>query len=473
MPSDPSPAESFAAPAHDGATTPVGDVGLLSPVSIGAGDAASDRVVLAHLIEAELALTRALVASGAAPRSAGAAVDAVRLAPPAIDLAQLARDSVAGGNPVIPLIPLIKARVAEEDRDAVAWVHVGATSQDILDSALMTLGRDASAVVSESLSRTTAALRLLAGAHRDDPAAARTLTQHGVPTTLGLKVANWVRAVDRARLRLAETAARLPAQLGGAGGTLAAFVERFGAAAAAGLPARYADELGLQAPDAPWHTDRWPVTELGDALAAVVAAVGMFGSDVASMARTEVAEAAVAEGGGSSAMPQKQNPVDAVLLRSAALRAPGLAAQLHLAAGLAVDERPDGAWHAEWPALQELLRLALGASARAAHLAAGLSLDAGRARTNLDLTNGLIVSERLGIVLVPLIGKARFDSLISDAAAGGDLAVLVRALPETAALDVAALVDPAHYLGLAPALVDAALRHASSPTDPLEEGIRP
>ncbi|MCR2808519.1 MULTISPECIES: lyase family protein [unclassified Microbacterium] len=473
MPSDPSSAESLAAPPADGATTSADDVGLLSPVLIGAGDAASDRVVLAHLVGAELALTRALVAAGLAPQAAGIAVDGVRRNPPAIDLGRLARDSVAGGNPVIPLIPLIKASVAQQDQDAAAWVHVGATSQDILDSALMTVGRDVAVAVAESLSQTADALARLVRAHRDDPAAARTLTQHGVPTTLGLKAANWLRAVDRARHRLDEAASRLPAQLGGAGGTLAAFVERFGAAAAADLPARYAHELGLQAPAAPWHTDRWPVTELGDALAAVVAAVGMFGSDIAGMARTEVAEAAVAEGGGSSAMPQKQNPVDAVLLRSAAMRAPGLAAQLHLAAGLAVDERPDGAWHAEWPALQELLRLTLGASARAAHLAAGLSLDAGRARENLDLTNGLIVSERLGIVLVPLIGKARFDSLIVDAAAGGDLAGLLRALPEASALDVGELVDPARYLGLAPALADAALRRAPDATDAFEEGPRP
>ena len=160
-------------------------------------------------------------------------------------------------------------------------------------------------------------------------------------------------------------------------------------------------------------------------------------------------------------MPQKQNPVDAVLLRSAALRAPGLAAQLHLAAGLAVDERPDGAWHAEWPALQELLRLALGASARAADLAAGLELDSVRARANLDLTGGLIVSERLGLVLVPLIGRARFDALIAEAAAGDDLAGLVRALPEASGLDVDALADPTHYLGLASSLVDDAVREAA------------
>lgn len=442
------------------------NVGLLSPVSIGTQDAASDRVVVAHLIEAELALIRALVAAGVAPAAAGAAAEAVREAPPAVDLVRLAADSVAGGNPVIPLIPLVKEAVRRQDPDAAAWVHAGATSQDILDSALMTLGRDVAATVVADLERTESALAALARTHRDDPAAARTLTQQGVPTTLGLKATVWLRAIARARRRLADAAAALPAQLGGAGGTLAAFVERFGADAALALPARYAAELGLQAPEAPWHTDRWPVTELGDALTAAVAAAGMFGSDVASLARTEVGEAAVGAAGGSSAMPQKQNPVDAVLLRSAALRAPALAATLHVAAGLAVDERPDGAWHAEWPALQELLQLTAGAAARAAALAEGLTLDAARARANLGLTDGLIVSERLGIVLVPLVGKARFDALLAAASAAapaaGRLAALVRALPEASGLDVDDLLDPARYTGLAGALVDGALRGAES-----------
>jgi len=444
------------------------DAGLLSPVSIGSGEAASDRAVVHAMIDAELALLRALSAQGLAPRSVGAAADAVYREPWFdLDLRALAQASVAGGNPVIPLIPLVRERVARHDPDAAAWVHRGATSQDILDTALMAVARQVVWDAAGSLRRAAASLLTLAQRHRDDPAAAHTLTQHAVPTTLGLKAANWMRGIVDARRQLLQIGERLPAQLGGAGGTLASFVELFGAEAAAALPARFAVEVGLQAPDAPWHTARRPVTELGDALAAAVAALGVFASDVALLARTEIGEASVASGGGSSAMPQKQNPVDAVLIRSAAMRAPGLAAQLHLAAGLAVDERPDGAWHAEWPALQDLMRLTLGASARGAELAAGLALDAERARHNLDLTAGLIVSERLGIALVPLIGKARFDALI--AAAGGDapLADLVRALPEADGIDVDDLLDPARYLGLAGELTDQAVRRA------LQEGIRP
>ncbi|GAA2001225.1 lyase family protein [Microbacterium ulmi] len=444
------------------------DAGLLSPVTAGAGDAASDRAVVEHLAGAELALLRAFVAAGLAPAHVRDAAYRAAAGPwYGIDLAALAHASVEGGNPVLPFLPLLRERLARIDPDAATWVHRGATSQDILDTALMSLGTSVAGAVGTELRWAASSLVALAEAHRDDPAVARTLTQHAVPTTLGLKAATWLRAVLHARRRLAEASARLPAQLGGAGGTLASFVALFGADAAARLPALYAHELGLQAPDAPWHTDRWPVTELGDALAAVVAAAGMVASDVAQLARTEVGEAAVAAGGGSSAMPQKQNPVDAVLVRSAALRAPGLAAQLHLAAGLAVDERPDGAWHAEWPALQELMRLALGASAAVARLARGLTLDADRARANLGLTGGLVVSERLSIVLVPLIGRDRFDALVADAVAGADLRDLVRALPEASGLDLADLLDPTAYAGLSGVLVEQAVRRAR------QDGIRP
>ncbi|MGN8027635.1 lyase family protein [Microbacterium sp. 22242] len=440
---------------------------LLSPVTADVQEA-SDRAVALALVNAELALLRAFVAAGVAPESVHEASFAVMREPWFdLDLAALARAAVAGGNPVIPVIPLVRERVAAHDADAAAWVHRGATSQDILDTALMAMAAGVCSRVDHLLRSAEGSLLALAQQHQDDPAVARTLTQHAVPTTVGLRVAGWLRALGRARRRLAETAERLPAQLGGAGGTLASFVELFGADVAAELPALFAAQAGLRAPEAPWHTDRWPITELGDALAAVIGAVGMFASDVAQLARTEVGEASVAAGGGSSAMPQKQNPVDAVLIRSAAMRAPGLAAQLHLSAGLAVDERPDGAWHAEWPALQELLRLAVGATARAAALAPGLVLDADRSRANLGLTGGLVVSERLALVLVPRIGKAPFDALIAAAAAGRGLDELLRELPEAADLDVDALLDPAQYTGLAARLTDEAVHRA------LQDGIRP
>lgn len=446
------------APARD---APV-DAALLSPVTARTRGVASDDVVLRHLVGAELALSRALVAVGAAPSSIlpalTARADEEWVA--ALDVTTLARDGVDDGNPVIPLLRRLRSQVASEDPDAAAWIHRGATSQDILDSALMTLSRDVAAAVDADLRLAIATLADLAPRHRADPAAARTLTQHAVPTTIGARIAGWLRALVEARRDLGAVAGSLPAQLGGAAGTLAALVEQFGADRATRLPGAFAAELGLAAPAAPWHTDRRPVTRLGDALAAAIGALGVVAADVATLARTEIGEVTVSSGGGSSAMPQKQNPVDAVLIRSAALRAPGLAAQLHLAAGLAVDERPDGAWHAEWPVLVELLQLTAGAASRGAVLASRLHFDVERARVNLGLGGGLIVAERLGIVLTPRIGAERFRRLIAAASDGEDLAELIGRLDEASDLDIPALIDPANYLGLAPRLADAAVSEA-------------
>jgi 3-carboxy-cis,cis-muconate cycloisomerase len=282
-----------------------------------------------------------------------------------------------------------------------------------------------------------------------------------VPTTIGARVAGWVRSIRRARHRLRVAAAQLPAQLGGAGGTLASFVAIAGdPAVAEGLPAAFATELGLAAPEAPWHTERWPVTELGDALVQVADALGVFASDIATGARTEIGEWVVAAAGGSSAMPQKRNPTAAVLARSAAIRAPHLGATLHAAAALAVDERPDGAWHAEWPALRELLRLVLGAAATSRSLAAGLTVDEDAVARALAVTDGLIVAERLSIEVAPLIGADAVADIVARAADGEDLRGMLRtALPQS--FDVDGVLDPARYTGLAGLLVDRALEDPS------------
>ncbi|MFT4211807.1 MAG: lyase family protein, partial [Microbacterium sp.] len=282
----------------------------------------------------------------------------------------------------------------------------------------------------------------------------------------------WLRGVTRARVRLAEAVVALPAQLAGAGGTLASFVQIGGADAAAALPGAYAAELGLAAPAAPWHVTRWPVTELGDALAQAVDAVGKIAADVATLSRTEIGELAEGAGGGSSAMPQKQNPAASVLVRSAALRAPQLAATLHLASAFAVDERPDGAWHAEWPTLRELLRLALGATGTAARLVEGLRVDEQAVVRDLVLTDGLLLAERLSIVLTPVLGADEVTRIVAAAGTGGDLPALVREALEAAidrapgaphpADDVEALLDPANYTGLASLLVDRAVSDAPS-----------
>lgn len=450
---------------------PALDGGLLSPVTVGHDETVTDAAYLDALVTAEVALARAWVEAGVAPAEAIDEIEtefgwqgALRgCRDHGVDGTALAAAAVAGGNPVIPLVGRLKERVGV---DARVWVHRGATSQDIVDTAAMVVARAATSRIVAALVHTEVSLRSLARSRRDEVAAARTLTQHAVPTTIGLRAAGWLRSVERARARVDDVQHHLPAQLGGAAGTLASFVEIAGPEAAAALPAAFAHELGLAAPEAPWHTSRWPVTELGDALVQAIDAVGKIATDVATLSRTEIGELAEGAGGGSSAMPQKRNPAASVLIRSAALRAPQLGATLHLASALAADERPDGAWHAEWPTLRELLRLALGATAHAASLVAGLHVDTDAVARNLAATGGLIVSERLSIVLGPVLGAARVSELVTAAAAGGDLAGLLAASPDVAALAaeagatpeafVADLLDPARYTGLAGRLVDEA-----------------
>jgi 3-carboxy-cis,cis-muconate cycloisomerase len=433
---------------------------LLSPVAVGHDTLASDDAVLDALVRAELGLVRAWSALGALPAPTaesmaaawGFSMDATTGPEAALgfDMAGLAAAAVDGGNPVIPLVPLLKQALPAEER---MWVHRGATSQDILDTALMLVSRQAVDAVLSSLAEAEASLSAFASEHRGVVAAGRTLAQHAVPTTVGLRAAGWLTGIRRARARLQQLT--LPAQLGGAAGTRASFLE-LGGPGAAELPAHYAKTLGLDDAGAVWHTSRWPVTELADALVQTTDALGKLAGDVVTLSRTEIAELSAGAGGGSSAMPQKSNPVAAVLIRSAALRAPQLAATLHLCAALAADERPAGAWHAEWPTLRELLRLVLGASAHGAQLASVLRVDREAVARNVSLTNGLILAERLSLVLTPLIGTERVTALVAAAASGADLADLISALPETAGLDVAALLDPAHYTGDASAEVDRA-----------------
>jgi len=435
------------------------DVGLLSPVSVNEEQLVGDARIAAAMVEVEVALARASARAGIAPESAAAAISSA-LDGWQPDVAELARLAVAGGNPVIPLVAVLRGRVATVDPDAAVWVHRGATSQDIVDTALMLVATRALARIDAALDAAADGLVQLTERHRATPMAARTLTQQSTPTSFGLVAAGWLLGVSHARARLPRS---LPVQLGGASGTLASFVELGDVASAMALPALLADELNLAAPSIPWHTRRGPVTELGDALTTVLDSLGVIATDVATMSRTEIGELSEPGGhgvGGSSAMPQKQNPVRSVLIRSAAQRAPALAAELHRSSATAGDQRPDGAWHAEWPTVRELLRLALGASALARELLTGLQVDADRMRENLERTGPLILSERLALALGPRIGAARVQEYIDRGTRGENLVALlateVAADPSLADVDLAELLDPTRYLGAADALIDAA-----------------
>ncbi|MGI5468634.1 3-carboxy-cis,cis-muconate cycloisomerase [Streptomyces sp. CA-132043] len=455
-------------PSTDPAAAAPEDVGLLAPVRAGTAAAAAtgDPAFLQAMLDAEAALTRAQAALGEAPAPAGDAVTAAADAR-RFDVRDLALRARSGGNPVIPLVADLTAAVKESAPDAAGYVHRGATSQDIWDTAAMLVARRTVATVLADLARTAETLHGLADAHRETVMPGRTLTQHAVPTTFGLKAAGWRALVLDAHERLA--AVRLPVQLGGAAGTLAAFgalSETFRPEDGPRLMAAYAAETGLAEPALPWHTLRTPVADLASALAFTTGALGKIAADVLVLSRTECGEAAEGSGGGSSAMPHKANPVRATLLAAAARQAPHLAATL-LGSLAAEDERPAGAWHAEWQPLRELLRLAGSAAEQAAELTKGLRVFPDRMRANLMRTKGLMAAERLSAALAPALGRQAAKAALTRASRTAveedrTLAEVLGADPEVAGAlppgELATLADPAGYTGSAAILTDRALR---------------
>ncbi|MEU1173534.1 3-carboxy-cis,cis-muconate cycloisomerase [Streptomyces microflavus] len=436
------------------------DTGLLAPGRAGspAESATSDAAFLQAMLDAEAALTRAQAACGQAPREAALAVaeaaDAIRF-----NIRDLALRARSGGNPVIPLVADLTAAVPKYAAD---YVHRGATSQDILDTAAMLIASRTLTCVLDDLERTCHALERMAREHRDTVLPGRTLTQHAVPTTFGLKAAGWRSMALDARDRLMVVHESLPAQLGGAAGTLAAFSAWADTGEDVGprLLAAFARETELREPSTPWHTLRTPVADLAGALAFTAGALGKLAVDVLTLSRTEVGEVSERSGGGSSAMPHKANPVRATLIAAASRRAPALACVLY-GSMAAEDERPAGAWHAEWEPLRELLRLVGGAARDAAELTEGLRIHPCRMRENLDVTEGLIVSERLAAALGVRLGRARAKELLAAAAVaraqGEALMDVFGDVPALADLVPDRLGDPLRYSGSAGTLTDRAL----------------
>lgn len=332
--------------------------------------AVSDAAWLAAMLDAERALARASSLVGVVPAAAAAAI-AGQCEPGRHDLEALLEQGRAVGNPAEPLVQALRERVGSA---AARWVHFGATSQDVVDTAAMLVARRATRLVDGELGGVATACARLAEEHRATPMAARTVLQQAVPTTFGAKAAGWLVAVVDARDRL--RALRFQAQLGGAAGTLAAFGERGPQVLAA-----YAAELGLDEPRVPWHAVRRPPAALGAALEAAAAACAKIGLDVVLLAQTEVAEVAEAPGGGSSTMPHKRNPVSAVLARACARLVHANASVLACAEH--EHERAAGAWQAEWTALSEALAHAGGAAAAIRASLAGLAVDPARMRANM------------------------------------------------------------------------------------------
>lgn len=337
-----------------------------------------DRSWLAAFLEVETALLRAGVAAGAVPPTAASEIEK-RWAEAPLEIESISAAAGAGGNPIIAIAAALTTSVPQDLR---RYVHFGATSQDILDSAVMVLSRRALAVIHGHLSAGAEAARALASRYLQAELPGRTLMQDALPTTFGLKAATWMIGLDGAAARVSAVAATLPVQYGGPVGTFSGS-QGFGPQIRRELAAL----LGLAETVLPWHTVRLPLADLAGALATASGVVNKIALDVVLLAQSAVGEAG--EGrlgdtdgpprGGSSSMPHKHNPIAAISARACALRTPTLAATL-FAAMAQEHERAAGAWHSEWETLADLLRLTGSAAAWLADSLQNLEVDPDRMR---------------------------------------------------------------------------------------------
>lgn len=389
---------------------------LLWPGDHRAGSLMSDSAIIDAMIVVERVWLAALVEAGIAP---GAAADRVDCSMTVGDIASIAVDAEDGGNPVIPLVRLLRGQVEPRNMTAAKWIHRGLTSQDVLDTALVLCLRDVLDVIDEQVIAQVQQLIALAEKHSDTVMVGRTLTQHAVPMTFGGKAANWLDGLLDAAQQLRTVRRHLPAQLGGAVGTLAAITELFcgrghpdSDQAALTMARSAAKALGLS-PRRPWHTTRTPLTSAADALIGYTDVLGHIAADITTAARPEIAELAEPGGegrGGSSTMPNKANPILAVLIRRTALAVPMFGASLHTAAATAVDERPDGSWHIEWSAIQTLARRTSVAALHATNLLNGLEVNVAQMTANLAVTQPDTLAEQRSMkTLLEIPSNATFS----------------------------------------------------------------
>ena len=422
-----------------------------------------DEAFLARCIEVEAALARAQARLGIIPAEAGDAItrgaSALTSGRRALDFVRLKKETETVGYPILPLV----RQLAECAGDYGRYIHWGATTQDIMDTAVVLQIRAGLRLIDEDLTAVRGHLADLARRYRDTPMAGRTHLQHALPVTFGYKAAVWLSALDRHADRLCELRPRvLLAQFGGAAGTLASLGN---GEESLKTRAVLASELALGDPPITWHVTRDGIAETVQMLALLLGSLGKIALDVMLMSATEFGEAAepfVAGRGSSSTMPQKRNPISCELILAAAK-------VLRQQAGLVLDalvtdfERATGPWHVEWVAVPEAFGYAAGALNQARFMLSGLIVDSGRMAKNLAMTHGLIVAEAVMMGLAPHTGRNEAHDLVYDACR---VAIetdrpLLDVLLETSsvvgplgAAKLQALTDPANYLGAAPAMVD-------------------
>ncbi len=427
---------------------------------------------LQTMLDVEAALSRVEAELGVVPAAAAAAIaDACRQ--DNFDLAGITAETRDAGNPAIPLVKALTRIVADSDASAAGFVHWGATSQDIIDTAMMLQCRRALECIDRSLCDSVLALAAMARTHRRTPMAARTLGQQALPTSFGLKAANWLRPLAAARETLTGINTSLPVQFGGAAGTLAALRSPdcpFDATPGLDVARALAAALDLQF-SPPWHTNRTPVTTLAGALGGLGASIGKIVQDLLLLMQTEIGEVHErGDGGGSSTLPHKRNPVALVAAAAACRRIPGAIAGL-LSAAVQEQERGTGGWHAEWILLHDLFDAVATAVAQLQMALARLDIDVDAMRRNLDHGAGMLMAEQVAMRLAPKLGRAGAQSLVREAAEQARLQNC--SLAETVAERMAAQEDLAPmltklpawfastgYLGDADAIIDLILNEA-------------
>jgi 3-carboxy-cis,cis-muconate cycloisomerase len=373
-------------------------------------DTFSDRNFVRQMLLFEVALAEVLQEHQVIP--SGTAESLAQIDPNSFDLEILAAQAKDAGNLCIPFVKMLTAKIAKDAPKASAYVHWGATSQDVIDTALMLQARSGLALIESDLAATCDALATLIQAHRHSVMPGRTWLQQGPHLTLGFKLATWLDALQRHRERLAQARARtISLQFGGAVGTLAALGNK-GAAIAHSLGRR----LNLAAPAIPWHTQRDRFAELATTLGLLTGTLGKIARDVSLLMQTEVgelAEPAAAGRGGSSTMPHKRNPVYSAVMLAAATRVPGLVATM-LSAMVQEHERGLGGWHAEWETLAEIFRLTAGALAGAKEIASGATVDCDAMQRNLNLLGGVTMAEAVSFEVARTLGKTEAHRILEE-----------------------------------------------------------
>ena len=436
----------------------------------------SDESVLQAMLEFETALARAESRTGVIPKDAADAITAAAR-PCNFDIPSLADAAFRAGTPAIPLVKMLTEQVRKTDVDAARFVHWGATSQDVADSAMSLLLKRAEPLLIGDLSRLDKALEKLSDSHKDTVMLGRTLLQPAPPVTFGLKAAGWLASVRRGRRRLRNafrTAAVL--QFGGASGTLASLGER-GPAVAEALR----DELGFgESAAAPWHTQRDELATLICACGVLTGSLGKMARDISLLMQNEVGEAFEPGGdgrGGSSTMPNKRNPTACVLTLAAADRVPGLVASF-LSAMVQEHERGVGGWQAEWPIVAAVIQSTGVAIASMAEAAQGLSVDAQKMRLNIENTNEAIFAERAMMMLAAKLGRDAAHKILNAAVKKSaeertSLSAVLAGIPEVTMhlgpTELNHLGTPEQYLGSAEVLRKALVSEADREDDDKEQ----